>query len=149
MDEFRSFGRGYPPAPQPVFLDAAEGKQLLQKFHTLLGRIITIQVMAVSEPSATHENTVHAFLKSTQNMVGGDATRAHHTHHPNVRRVLQTTDPSQVSSGVCSPSTQEAQDLGLEPVVAHAEILSIKCVVAGCALRVWRFGQTRCVHTYG
>jgi hypothetical protein len=103
--------------------------------------------MAVSEPSATHENAVHAFLKSTQNMVGGDATRAHHAHHPNVRRVLQTTDPSQVSSGVCSPGTQEAQDLGLEPVVAHAEILSIlkmlgrlseKCVPNVIPAGFWR-----------
>ena len=120
MDEFGSFGRGYPPASQPVLLDAAEIQQLFQKLHTLLGRIITVQVMAVSKASPTHKHAIHAFLKSAQNMVRRDSARAHHSNHPNIGRVLQSTNPSQVSSGVCSPGTQKAQDRGLEPVIAHA-----------------------------
>lgn len=59
--------------------------------------------MTFTQMSPAHKNAVKALLKSKQNVVGRHASGAHYPHYANIRRVLQTTDPSQVSSGIRSP----------------------------------------------
>jgi len=49
-----------------------------------------------------------------QDQVGADHTGTHHPHDAQIGRVLRTTDPSQVSSGKCSPRTQKSDDYRLE-----------------------------------
>ena len=90
------------------------------------GGYITIQVMAFSNMSAPYKNAVNPLLKSQQEMMGRHAGRTHHPDHPDICRVLQSTDPSQVSSRVCSPGTQKAKHGWLKLVVAHARILFSK-----------------------
>ncbi len=79
--------------------------------------------------SATHKNTVNALLEGTQNMMGRDASRAHYPDNANVRRVLHTTDPSQVSSGIRSPGAEKAQNGGLKISIIHrtVSLFSISC----------------------
>ena len=76
--------------------------------------------MAFSEMSAADEHTVHALLKSPQDMMRRHTCRAHDPHGPHIRRVLQTTDPSQVSSRVHSPRTDETDDFRLEIIIIHS-----------------------------
>jgi hypothetical protein len=106
------------------------------------GGYITVQVMTFSDMSATHENTVNSLLKSQQKMMGRHAGRTHHPDNPDVCGVLQSTDPSQVSSRVRSPGTQKAKYSWLKLFVAHAKILySERCHVARHLLRLMnRFG---------
>jgi hypothetical protein len=120
VGELRPFRGGDPLHPQALRFDAAEGQELLQKPYPLVRRVITIQVMAVTEVSAADENAVHALLEGAQQVVRGHAGRAHHPHHAHVARVLQTTDPSQVSSSVRSPGAQKTNDLGLKFRGHHA-----------------------------
>jgi len=75
--------------------------------------------------SAAHKNTVNALLKSPEHMVRRNASRAHHPDNTDICRVLHTTDPSQVSSGVCSPGAQKADDIGLKILITHSTILYI------------------------
>jgi hypothetical protein len=75
--------------------------------------------MAVSQVSPTHKYTVSALLKGKQDVVRGNTGRTHHPYDPDIRRVLQTTDPSQVSSGVCSPCTQKTYNLRLKICFTH------------------------------
>jgi hypothetical protein len=75
--------------------------------------------MAFSEMSAAHKNTVHPLLKSAQDMVRRYTRRAHHPHGLDIRRVLQTTDPSQVSSSVHSPCTNKTYDFRLKSTITH------------------------------
>ncbi len=117
--KFRSFSRRNPFGAKPLLLYSTESQQLLQKLHSLFGRIITVQVMAVSEVSPTDVDTVYALLKRPQDMVRGYARGTHHSDDPDIRRVLHTTDPSQVSSGVCSPGTEKTQYLGFKPAFTH------------------------------
>jgi NAD-dependent oxidoreductase involved in siderophore biosynthesis len=93
---------------QTLFLDTTEGKQFFEKLNSLICRVITVQVMAFTQVSPTHENTIHSLLKSKEDMMRRHTCRTHYPHGPDIRGVLQPTDPSQVSSGVCSPCAQEA-----------------------------------------
>jgi hypothetical protein len=65
--------------------------------------IITIQVMTVAEVSATDEDPVHALLEGAQDVMRRHTRRTHHPNHAHIARVLQSTDPSQVSGSVYSP----------------------------------------------
>jgi len=69
--------------------------------------------------SATDKNAVNPLLKGPEHMMRGNAPRAHHPDNPDVGRILHTTDPSQVSSGVRSPGAQKADDGGFKFLVAH------------------------------
>ena len=103
MHKFGSLGGRDPACFQPLFLYAAELEHFLEHRDSFLRGIITIQVIAFTEVSAADEHTVDSTLKCKQYMVRRNGTTAHYPDGANVRRVLQTTDPSQVSSGVCSP----------------------------------------------
>ena len=70
--------------------------------------------------SAAHENAVHPLLECPQHMVGRHAPGTHDADDPDICRVLHTTDPSQVSSGVCSPGAQKTDDMGLKMCVVHS-----------------------------
>ncbi len=72
--------------------------------------------------SATHKDPVNPLLKGAQYMVGRNAPGAHHPDNPDICRILHTTDPSQVSSGIRSPGTQKANDIGFEILITHVFI---------------------------
>ena len=52
-------------------------------------------------------------------MVPGNASRAHYPDDTDIGRVLHTTNPSQVSSGVRSPGAQKADDIGFKILITH------------------------------
>jgi len=122
VDQFGSLGGRDPACPQTLLVEAAELDHFLQNRHTLLGGIITVQVIAFTEVSSPDKDPVHPLLESKQNMMRRHTPTAHYPDSPNIRRVLQTTDPSQVSSGVCSPCTQKAYNFRFENVVTHRSV---------------------------
>jgi hypothetical protein len=126
MDQLRRFGRRDPTGLKARLIDAAELKHLFEDGDPLLGGQITIQVITFAQASAADEHTIHPALKGQKNVVRRNPTTAHHPNGTNIRRVLQTTDPSQVSSGICSPGAQEADDLGLKIVVGHFLFLFLR-----------------------
>jgi len=69
--------------------------------------------------SAADENTIDPLLEGKKDMVRRNTATTHYPDGSDICRILQTTDPSQVSSGVCSPGAQKTDDLGLKNVVAH------------------------------
>jgi len=81
--------------------------------------------MAVSEVSATDKNAVDALLKSAEKVVRGYTGRTHHPDHAHIGWVLQTTDPSQVSSSVCSPGTEKTDNLGFKIGMGHEDPLPV------------------------
>ena len=117
--EFRSLSGRDPGSAQALLIQAVEGKQLLEEANAFAGGVITVQVIAVPDVSAAHEQAVHPLLECEQHMVHGDASAAHNPHNPNVGGILEPTDPGQVSSGVGSPGAEETKDLGLEIGLAH------------------------------
>lgn len=119
VDQLRRFRRRNPACLQACFVDPAECQHLLKNGYTLLGGQITIQVIAFTQTSAAYEDAIDSALKSKKNMMRRNAATTHHPDGTNIRRVLQTTDPSQVSSCVCSPGAQKTNDLGLKNVVTH------------------------------
>jgi hypothetical protein len=70
LDKLGGFRGRDPFQPQPVLLEPRKSKELLHHCQTLGGHVITVQVMAVTDVSATHEDTVRTLLKSLQKMVG-------------------------------------------------------------------------------
>jgi hypothetical protein len=72
--------------------------------------------MAVAEVSPTHENTVGALLKGFENKIRGDAPGTHYPNHPDIRRVLQPTDPGQISTGVSTPVAAKGNNFGFKYV---------------------------------
>jgi len=69
--------------------------------------------------SPAHKNAVDSLLKRLQHMMGRHAPGTHDPDDPHICRILHTTDPSQVSSGVRSPGAQKSDDLGFKMCVAH------------------------------
>jgi hypothetical protein len=69
VNKLWSFSRGNPTGFQPLFLDAAKLEHFFKNGHTLLGGIITIQVIAFTEVSAAHKDAVYPLLKSKKNMM--------------------------------------------------------------------------------
>jgi hypothetical protein len=120
--EFRSLRGGDPGGAQAPLVQAVEGEQLLQEANAFPGGVITVQVIAVPDVSAAHEQAVHPFLEGEQHVVHGDASAAHHPHNTDVGGILKPTDPGQVSSGVGSPGAEETKDLGLEIGLAHDKL---------------------------
>lgn len=103
----------------PTGIEAAKLQQRAQEPQAAFLDSITVQVMAVAEPSAAHKHPVDPLLKGQQDMMGRNRGAAHHPDHPEMRRVLEATDPGQVSGGVGSPSAQETQNAGFEVQLAH------------------------------
>ncbi len=110
MCEFGGFCGRNPATPKPLLFQATEIQKLPKKANSRVGGVITVQVMAVTKVSPADEDAVHPVLKGAQDVVRRYARRAHHPDDPDITRVLQTTDPSQVSSGIRSPRAQKAQD---------------------------------------
>ena len=117
--ELRCLGGRDPCGPQPSLVQPVEGEQLPEEADPLAGGVITVQVIAVPDVSAAHEQAVHPLLEGEQHVVHGDAATAHNPHNANVGGILKPTDPGQVSSGVGSPGAEKAEDLGLEICLAH------------------------------
>ncbi len=69
--------------------------------------------------SAAHKNTVGTLLKRSENMMRRHAAGARDPNSPDICRILHTTDPSQVSSGICSPGAEKCDDMGFEFGIAH------------------------------
>jgi hypothetical protein len=70
-------------------------------------------------------------------MMGRHAPRTHDTDDPDVCRVLHTTDPSQVSSGIRSPGAQKTDDMGLKISVVHS-FLSLYMVTVSLFLSLYQ-----------
>ncbi len=69
MNKLRCFGGGNPAGLKPFFLNTGKLEHFFEYGHTLLGRIITIQVIAFAEVSSTNEDAVYPLLKSEKNMM--------------------------------------------------------------------------------
>jgi len=91
----------------------------LEEADAFSGGVITVQVIAVTDVSATHQQAVHSLLEGEQHVVHGYASAAHNPHNPDVGGILEPTDPSQVSSGIGSPGAEKTKHLRLEIVLAH------------------------------
>jgi hypothetical protein len=81
--------------------------------------------MAFSQVSTNHQNAIGALFEGMDDQMRTHHTGAHHPDNPQVRRILHTTDPSQVSSSIRSPRAQESYDDRLEILRHRRELLSL------------------------
>ena len=114
MDEFNGLRRRDPPGPETLGVDARKLQQFLEKGHPFIRHRITRLVMTFAETSAGHKDAIRAGLQSLQDVVRRNRPGAHHPDDPDRRGVLHSTDPSQVSRRIRSPSAQKSNNLGLE-----------------------------------
>jgi len=70
--------------------------------------------MAVADVSAAYKNAVRPFLEGLENKIRGDPAGTHDPYHSNVGRVLQPTDPCQISAGIGAPVAAESDDFRFE-----------------------------------
>jgi len=111
VNEFNGFRRRDPSCSETLRMDARKLQQLLQEGHPFIGHHITRLVMTFAKTSAGHKDAVRPCLQSLQDVVGRDRPGAHHPDDPDRRRILHSTDPSQVSRSISSPGTQKSNDL--------------------------------------
>jgi hypothetical protein len=76
----------------------------------LLSLNITFQVMAVTEVSTGHEDTVGPLLKGLDYKNRIHPTGAHHTYRSDIGRILQSGDARQVGTGIGAPVAQKGYD---------------------------------------
>jgi hypothetical protein len=104
-------------------VNARKFQQLLQKAHPFIRHHITRLVMALAETSASHKDAVCPCLQSLQDIVGRYRPGTHHPNDSDRRRILHSTDPSQVSGSISSPCAQESNDLRLK-IIRHEKLPS-------------------------
>jgi hypothetical protein len=98
-----------------------------KNFHAFGGVDITVQVMAVAEVSAEHEDGVEPTAQTLQHEDGIHPPGAHGQYRPHIGRILAPGDAGQVGRGVGTPFTQESQNLGFEPL-GHIPLLVFSLV---------------------
>jgi len=74
--------------------------------------------MAFAETSARHKDAVRPCLQGLQHVVGRYRPGTHDPNDPDRRRILHSTDPSQVSGSISSPGAQKSDDLRFE-ILCH------------------------------
>ena len=114
MDEFHGLGRRDPSRSKALRVNAGELQQLLQKGHPFVGHHITRLVMTFAKTSASHKDAVGPCLQGLQHVMGRYRPGTHNPNDPDRRRILHSTDPSQVSGSISSPGAQKSNDLGLK-----------------------------------
>jgi hypothetical protein len=100
-------------------VNAGKLQQLLQKGHPFIRHDITRLVMTFAETSASHKDAVCPCLQGLQDIVGRYRSGTHNPDDPDRRRILHSTDPSQVSGSISSPGTQESNNLGSKLLCHH------------------------------
>ena len=103
MNEFNGFRRRDPPRSKTLRVNAGKLKQLFQKGHPFIRHDITRLVMTFTETLASHKDTVGPCLQGLQDVMGRYRPGAHDPNDPDRRRILHSTDPSQVSGSISSP----------------------------------------------
>jgi hypothetical protein len=88
---------------KPVPADAGQVKKLFCEPDFLFRLNITLQVMAITEMSSGDQQPVAAFLERLDDEYGIHPPGAHHSHRPDVMRVLQSGYTRQISPGVSAP----------------------------------------------
>ena len=119
LNKLRCLGRRYPSCPEPFLFHAAKIQHLGKNGNPFFSGIITIQVIAFTQASATDKNPIYPALKGEKDMMRRDAATTHNPDGANIRRVLQTTDPSQVSSSICSPGAKKTDHPRFKVVRTH------------------------------
>jgi hypothetical protein len=107
LRKFGCFGRRHPSGSKPIGIDSKVFKHNLRHLLPRICLLITFQVMTFAEVSTNHQNTIRSFVQGADHHIRTYHSGTHYSHYPQVRRILHTTDPSQVSSGVCSPRAQK------------------------------------------
>jgi hypothetical protein len=92
-------------------VNAGKLQQLLQEGHPFSRHDITRLVMTFAETSAGHKDAVSPCLQGLQDIVGRYRPGTHDPNDPDRRRILHSTDPSQVSGSISSPGAQKSNDL--------------------------------------
>ena len=77
--------------------------------------------MAFAEASASDKDAIRSHLQCLQDIMWGYRPCAHHPNGSDRRRILHSTDPSQVSRGVCSPCAQKGNDRRSK-VISHYKL---------------------------
>ena len=88
---------------EPSAVDPKQIEQFAGHFNYPGSLFITVQVMAVADVSAAHQDAVSPFLERLQDEVGGDPPRTHHPDDPDIGRVLDTAYPGKIRACVCAP----------------------------------------------
>ena len=91
VDHIRKPGRlggGHPFHTVPTRVDAAVLQCNLYNTLPRVRFLITFQVMAFTQVSTNHQNTIRTFFQGMDHQVGTHHPRAHHPHHPKIWGVL-------------------------------------------------------------
>ncbi len=110
LDKAWGLSGRYPFHSEPVRVDPAVCEHYLDRHISRVCLLITFQVMAFTEVSTNSEDPVGPPGNSVDDDFRVDHSGAHHPDYAQIRWILQSTDPSQVSSGESSPGAQKSYD---------------------------------------
>jgi hypothetical protein len=75
-----------------------------------LGFVITFQVMTVAQVSPHDQNAVDALAQGVHYQVGVNHPGTIHPNDPEIWRVLQPGDASQIGSGIGAPVAEKSEN---------------------------------------
>jgi hypothetical protein len=117
-DILLSLSRRDPHKAQTI-LESHEPHESLKKGDPLDGHVITIQVMAIPDVSPSHQDPVCSALKSPEQVVRRDRSRAHDPDGPEVDRVLEAAHPCQIRRTIRAPVAEKGEDSGFKTLFIH------------------------------
>ena len=101
-----------PLQPQALFVDAQKAQHPFEDGHPLGGDVVALDVMAIADVAAPHEDPVGAFLEGPDEEVGRDPGRAHHPDVASIGRILDTRRSGQIGSSIAAPVAKEGHNEG-------------------------------------
>jgi hypothetical protein len=121
VNEFGRFSRRDPSHSETIRMNTGKLQQLLQESHPFLGHHITTLVMTFADASAGNKDAIRTCLQGLQDIMRRDRPCTHDPDRPHGRRILHSTDPSQVSRGVSSPRAQKSNNPRLK-IIRHEKL---------------------------
>ena len=84
-------------------------------------------IVAFIQAAAANKNAISAFGEGPEDKFQVDSSGTHNANEPDIRRILQSGNSSQVSGAVCSPMAYKTNDCGSEQRACTHVYLAWKC----------------------
>jgi len=111
--ETAALGCRYPREVYPAFVHADVFQKVFKQSEFPTGHQVATNIVAVARVSPGGQHAVSSVTQRADYEQRVNPTGTRYAHHPDVGRVLDTSDTGQVGAGITAPVAQECYNFGI------------------------------------